>query len=186
MPDLGEVKKGSELGYKRNRKRYIWHACISCGKKRWVMLISGVPANLHCHCIGKPPIKPKVEKRKANGYIRVRVAEDDFFYPMAGKDGCVREHRLVMAKHLGRCLQPWEFVHHKGIRYSDIRNRSDNLLDNLQLGGSIGEHSFAHSKGYRDGYGKGLIDGRTKQIDELKQEIRLLQWQTKQMKQVQK
>lgn len=31
-----------------------------------------------------------------------------------------------------------------------------------------------------DGYEKGLLDGRNKQIEELKKEIKLLQWQIKQ------
>lgn len=66
-------------------------------------------------------------------------------------------------------------VHHKGIRYGDdIRNKSDNLEDNLEVGGSLGEHSKLHAKGYEDGYAKGLIDGRIKQIQELKEEIRVL------------
>jgi len=112
------------------------------------------------------------------GYKLIKINPSDFFFPMARSTGYVYEHRLVMAKHLGRNLQPWELVHHKGIRFSDIRNKSDNLEDNLELT-TKGSHIIEHSKGYRDGYQKGLIDGRNKQIGELKVEIRLLRWQLK-------
>ena len=83
---------------------------------------------------------------------------------MANKLGYVLEHRLIIAKSLGRCLQGWEFVHHKnGIR-------DDNCRENLELV-TNGSHFIEHSKGYRDGYIKGLRDGRDKRIQELKAEI---------------
>jgi hypothetical protein len=175
MPDIGETKKARELGY-AGRGRYIWCACESCGKKRWVTLEKGSPASrlcITCH-LANPERRAKQSKaisgdknygwkggrtKRSKGYISIRIYSDDFFYPMADKDGYVLEHRLVMAKHLGRCLQSWELVHHKGIRFTGIENKSDNLEDNLELTCSIGEHSCNHSKGYRDGFRRGYEDG---------------------------
>jgi hypothetical protein len=57
------------------------------------------------------------------GYIQIWLPE----HPNAKMAGYVHEHRLVMAKKLGRPLHPWEFVHHRnGIK-------DDNRLRNLEL-----------------------------------------------------
>jgi hypothetical protein len=68
-----------------------------------------------------------------NGYIEVYLKPNDFFYPMGNRKHknatgvYVLEHRLIMAKHLNRCLLPYEIVHHKnGIK-------ADNRLENLRL-----------------------------------------------------
>jgi len=108
---------------------------------------------------------PKEKVHTIKGYVYVKNYPDDFFYPMVNINNLVAEHRLVMAQSLGRCLQGWEIVHHKnGIR-------DDNRLENLELCSSFGEHSLVHNKGYRDGYLRGLNDGRNKRIQQLMGEV---------------
>lgn len=183
MPQIGEIKRGSEIGKKGHC--FIWEACLNCGKERWVQLKNfrtGQPVYLRCQSCGQR-ISENIKRREnhyrwkggrighGRGYIMVLLQPNDFFYPMANSVGYVLEHRLTVAKKLGRCLQPWEIVHHKGIRYTDIRNRSDNLEDNLELSISTGEHSRGHSKGYHDGYLKGLYDGHEVRIKQLEARV---------------
>jgi uncharacterized protein (DUF1330 family) len=58
----------------------------------------------------------------SKGYWHVRVQG----HPQCSKNGYVREHRLVMEKHLGRYLQPEEHVHH--IDFDKTNNAIENLL----------------------------------------------------------
>ena len=61
------------------------------------------------------------------GYVTVKLQSDDPYYSMMSRDGYVNEHRLIVARKLGRCLEAWEIVHHiNGIK-------DDNRIENLQL-----------------------------------------------------
>lgn len=62
-----------------------------------------------------------------------------------GKRRARREHRVIMERHLGRKLEPWEIVHHKD------ENPSNNSLDNLQIV-EFGQHTTEHHTGSRRNY----------------------------------
>lgn len=169
MPELGEIKKSD------NCQKFIWQACVACGEERWVRLVKGQPrAELCVFCRnqkhrGKFNSQWKGGTSKDKGYIIVRLQPDDFFFPVA-HSGYVRQHRLVMAKYLGRCLQPWEIVHHRN------RIKDDNRIENLQLVQEM-QHSQYIILGNK-------IDNQANQIQELKdlvkdlrKEIRLLLFQ---------
>mgnify|MGYP001584478774 CR=1 FL=1 len=65
-----------------------------------------------------------------SGYVLVYSPE----HSSSNSNKYVREHRLVMEKHLGRFLNSGEVVHH----INGIRN--DNRIENLQLFQTNGEH----------------------------------------------
>lgn len=68
-----------------------------------------------------------------SGYIYILIDEDDPMRCMAGREAIVFEHRLVMARHIGRPLTDNETVHHRN------GNKTDNRIENLELW--IGNHS---------------------------------------------
>ena len=184
MANVGDTRR-------RGTSTEIYAKCLDCGIPRWTLWFKRIGEPRYPRC---PPCANRVRSKgrgenshawkggrykRSDGYIAIYLQPEDFFFPMvSGAREYLMEHRLVMAKHLGRCLQKWEIVHHKnGIR-------DDNRIENLELT-TKGSHSIEHNKGYQDGYQKGLIDGRDKQIQELRTEIRLLRLEVRQSQGVQ-
>ena len=162
---IGEKRIGLEIG-KKGRHAYIWLACADCGKERWVYIVRQNPSHQRCRvCEGKTRKGDKCWNWKggrhldSRGYVLVQLSAGDTFYPMVDHKRYVAEHRLVMAKHLGRCLAKKELVHHvNGIK-------ADNHIENLELL-SRTSHRL-----------------RTKFCGncELKKQIKLLRWQVKEL-----
>ena len=142
MPEIGEIKRGRELGYKSG-SNLKWQACVDCGKERWVECRHGKPCSLRCNHCGRW----KGGRIIVRGYILIKLPPDDFFYPMTtSPNGYVLEHRLIVAKALGRCLHSWEIVHHKAIKYpqGSIENKQDNRYpENLQLISELGHRQLS-------------------------------------------
>lgn len=62
-------------------------------------------------------------------------------HPLAASNGCVREHRLVMERTIGRYLTAVEVVHHKD------DDKSNNHPDNLELFADNSAHIVATTRG---------------------------------------
>ena len=134
---LNGIKVLAKKRDERNRKCFLV-ACPCCGLERWVHLSNARQKAFTglCHECWRLTYLVKGEKnvswkggRKVikTGYIKVRLLPTDFFYSMTAQDGYVLEHRLVMAKYIGRNLHRWEIVHHRN------HKRDDNRIENLQL-----------------------------------------------------
>ena len=136
MPEIGDIRTGYEIG-RHYHDKFVWAACVDCGKERWVKPYKGNQRCRRCSNKAFPRLphgrgdaSPHWKGGKIitrDGYIMIRLQPDDFFYPMTNSKPYVPEHRLVMAKHLNRCLLDWEIVHHRnGIK-------DDNRIENLEL-----------------------------------------------------
>ena len=159
MPEIGEIRKAEEIG-RSSWSKYIWHACPDCGRESWVQMKRGHLVSQRCKsCAAKMHLSNSWKGGRViagGGYIGIRLPKDDFFYSMVARDGYVYEHRLVVARALGRCLHRWEIVHHKHNKYpaGSLEDKQDNRYpENLQL----------------------VSDDRHKQISILENRIKLLE-----------
>jgi len=74
--------------------------------------------------------------KSSDGYIIIYTPD----HPFCDKAGYVREHRLIVEKHIKRYLKPEENVHH----INEIRD--DNNINNLMLFPNNSEHIKFHRK----------------------------------------
>jgi len=131
MIELGTTVNGSKIDRTKDCL-YIYVSCPKCGKLKWMRKASyNKGINLLCRsCGGAEGMLRRGrygKTRHIEGYMRVVVHPLDPLRIMCGKTAWCMEHRLIMARAMGRPLTQDEFVHHKnGIR-------DDNRLENLEL-----------------------------------------------------
>ena len=172
----GRVKRASELGYVATRALYVELPCKRCGTLRWLQ--ASHPKDLCNKCAADDRAKNYRGNQNSRwaggkittkqGYVQVRVYPADPLYPLAGKlNHRVFEHRLGLARYLGRCLENWELVHHKGTRYpmDSYEDRQDNRWENLEVVPN-NVSNIAYTK----------MESR---IRELEKQVKLLKWQIK-------
>ena len=124
---INEIRRAKEIGIKGTCV-YIGHACVNCGRIRWVKLNRGIIRNKKCPRCGN---NRKTGVVYTGQYFSMWVESNDFYFPMCSSPrktgGYIPIHRLVIAKHLGRCLHSWELVHHLN------GDKKDNRIENLQI-----------------------------------------------------
>lgn len=113
---------GAELWHKR---RDIGRNCKSCNAKMLGHKSSKQRANLSTRWNGG-------RRTTKDGYVLITIDGTSPYVSMARKypsanSWAIREHRLVMAQHVGRLLKPHEIVHHIN------GDKSDNRIENLEL-----------------------------------------------------
>lgn len=152
--DTREREKGRRLSPKeRSAVVRQWmadnqarHLC-GCGCGVFIVIqihhsARGIPRFIDGHAARVDnPMKGRTRERNPNYKGGRYVGEDGYVYildPGRRSFNYTQEHRLIMARHLGRELGPDEVVHHRN------RIKSDNRLENLQLMTNA-EHSALHA-----------------------------------------
>lgn len=120
MPKHGEYKLVNTC---RGLVPRYWLPCKECGRYFW--------ANKHRPLVCSICFA-EIKHCDKDGYIWIHLDGDNSYYDMTQEwrrcgEGWVQEHRYVMAKYLGRCLERGERV------YRLNGKRDDNRIENLTL-----------------------------------------------------
>ncbi len=163
-----EVRRG-KLGFRVGDKVKV--SCPICKKERTVVSRYALKPYTklcgHCATVKSHKDNPRIGRAENHynwkggvnlnrqGYVVEYVKKENEFFPMAANNhragGYILQHRLVMARHLGRCLNPDELVHHIN------GNKQDNRFENLKLT-KRELHGLAYSMAFQEGYAKAMIE----------------------------
>ena len=101
MPEIGETRTAKSLGLSGSHRR-VWRVCSQCGEGSWITKTvqkrpgyTGLCHQCNASVRGGNRVKQGYRGRHSDGYVVIKLQPDDFFYPMAGRDGYVFEHRLL-------------------------------------------------------------------------------------------
>jgi ribosomal protein L37E len=129
------AKRASEIGKPLSKKRDPWyypHTCTSCGKTVYHQLKDIHRVCKECQYDVRNTASGENHPNwnggrymHGDGYVVVMLEKDSPYYSMADTKGYILEHRLVMAKKIGRCLIEGEVVHH--INGDKSYNKEENL-----------------------------------------------------------
>ena len=141
-----EIKKGTEIG--RGQAKYIYHACIDCGKERWIPFVKGQPASLRCNSC-----KQTGERNHRYGRGKLQRGELNPNWQGGGKEyqhrgyvflyqpdhprancGYIKRAILVLEEKLGRPMKFWMVCHHKnGIKNDDRPENLEELTNSKHI-----------------------------------------------------
>jgi len=148
MIKLGTIKRDFEIGYAKYYRKYIRHACIDCGKERWVMLLEGKPQVERCKsCANSGENNPMFGRSGENcpswqggeilwkGYIFIHKPE----HPHSNGQGYIKRATLILEEKLGRYLKDGYLAHHENEIKTD--DRPENLKEMEH-----GKHTTLHNE----------------------------------------
>ena len=90
------IPKIGDIGINKHFQKFMWVACVDCGKERWVQMTHGKPLYKRCKKCGSSFSSKRTRELSPhwkggrrilrNGYIDILVAPTDFFFPMINKE----------------------------------------------------------------------------------------------------